>query len=94
MSYNASQRFANGRTEIIPQVSFGFEHKRIGRAISLQLLIRHAWAITVHESHSMTLDAVDLSGQFGVGQAYVGLSRCNLTHSEYAMLLKVQQQST
>ena len=67
----------NGRTITIRQDSWELMDGDKRRAQIAQLPLRLAWAITVHKSQGMTLDAarIDLSRAFVEGMGYVALSR-------------------
>lgn len=62
--------------EVVPQEWVVEEGGKIKARIE-QLPLRLAWALTVHKSQGVSLDAavMDLSGAFEYGQGYVALSR-------------------
>lgn len=68
---------SDGRKITIEPVSWDVIEDGKSRASIEQIPLRLAWAITVHKSQGMSLDAaeVDLSKSFVFGQGYVALSR-------------------
>lgn len=70
-------RTATGKRISIPRASWKVEEDGKVKAEILQYPLRLAWAITVHKSQGMSLDAVevDLSKSFEPGMGYVALSR-------------------
>ena len=68
---------ATGKIITIPRASWKIEEDGKVKAEILQYPLRLAWAITVHKSQGMSLDAVevDLSKSFEPGMGYVALSR-------------------
>lgn len=70
-------RARNGRTITVEPMEWGIEADGKLLAKIIQIPLRLAWAITVHKSQGMSLDAafVDLSLAFEYGQGYVALSR-------------------
>jgi len=70
-------RLTNGRVvDVVPHTWSLTEDGRVRAEIS-QLPLRLAWAITIHKSQGMSLDAaeIDLSRAFTPGMGYVALSR-------------------
>jgi ATP-dependent DNA helicase PIF1 len=67
----------SGRTITIESMDWSVEENGKVRAQISQVPLRLAWAMTVHKSQGMSLDAavMDLSQVFEFGQGYVALSR-------------------
>ena len=70
-------QFQNGRTVSMQPESWELRDGDKKRASITQIPLRLAWAITVHKSQGMTLDAarIDLRRAFVEGMGYVALSR-------------------
>jgi hypothetical protein len=69
--------FRNGKTITMVPDTWELRDGDKKRASIIQIPLRLAWAITVHKSQGMTLDAakIDLSKAFVEGMGYVALSR-------------------
>lgn len=67
----------DGRTITIQPAEWAVEEGGKARAKIIQIPLRLAWAITIHKSQGMSMDAaaIDLSRAFEYGQGYVALSR-------------------
>ena len=70
-------QFRNGRTVVMQPDTWELRDGEKKRASISQIPLRLAWAITVHKSQGMTLDAarIDLRKAFVPGMGYVALSR-------------------
>lgn len=67
----------NGKEITVSAETWAIEDNGKILASITQIPLRHAWAITVHKSQGMSLDAavIDLSKSFAYGMGYVALSR-------------------
>lgn len=70
-------RTFDGRAIAVSPVEWGIKEDDKTLALVSQLPLRLAWAITIHKSQGMSMDAaeIDLAHSFVPGQGYVALSR-------------------
>ena len=80
-------RMRNGRRVSVKPMDWTIEEDSKARAKITQLPLRLAWAITVHKSQGMSLEAavMDLSAVFEFGQGYVALSRVSRLSGLYLL---------
>jgi ATP-dependent DNA helicase PIF1 len=78
-------KFHNGKTMTMMPDTWELRDGDKKRASITQIPLRLAWAITVHKSQGMTLDAacIDLSRAFVEGMGYVALSRVKNLNNLY-----------
>jgi ATP-dependent DNA helicase PIF1 len=76
-SHNPVIKTRDGMTITVEPASWAVEEDGKVRAEITQIPLRLAWAMTIHKSQGMSLDAVamDLTRAFEFGQGYVALSR-------------------
>ena len=79
--------FKNGKVVTMSPDTWELRDGDKKRASITQIPLRLAWAITVHKSQGMTLDAarIDLRKAFVEGMGYVALSRVKNLHSLYLL---------
>ncbi len=77
----------DGRTITAEPMEWAIEENGKVRARIVQVPLRLAWAMTVHKSQGMSLDAavMDLSASFEYGQGYVALSRVRTLKGLYLL---------
>ncbi len=77
----------DGREIVIAPADWAVEENGKVRAKISQIPLRLAWAITVHKSQGMSMDAaaIDLSRAFEHGQGYVALSRVRRLDGVYLL---------
>jgi ATP-dependent exoDNAse (exonuclease V) alpha subunit len=77
MLQNPIVKFRNGRQITVREVSWELRDGDVKRASITQIPLRPAYAITIHKSQGMTLDAakINLRNVFEAGMGYVALSR-------------------
>ncbi len=75
--YKIRVRIASGQVIEVEPATWMIEEDGLSKASITQYPLRLAWAITVHKSQGMSLDAaeIDLSRSFEKGMGYVALSR-------------------
>lgn len=78
-------RTYGGKEIVVDLESWHIEEDGIVKARITQIPLRLAWAITVHKSQGMSLDAaeIDLSRSFVAGMGYVALSRVRSLNGLY-----------
>lgn len=81
-----------GDTISVSPETWSIEEDGKVKASITQIPLRHAWAITIHKSQGMSLDAavMDLSKSFASGMGYVALSRVRRLSGLYLLGISPQ----